>query len=786
MRGIGGVRRSTLFLLLWMTVIGGVSSAADSFVPLTPLFREFCFGCHAGEVHEGGLDLEKLDTDLRDPEVVAKWVRVFDRMSQGEMPPKNNPRPKAAAIGSLLNRLGVILTEADGSQRHSRLRRLNRVEYENTVRDLFGIRVELKDSLPADPMAQGLDTVGDVLSISTEQLEVYLQATDKILDQVFGAEVEPLRTKVRIHLGEDEFASNGIGPYFVKTEDNSLVTFQDQISPSVFFSGRAKASGTFRMRIQAKTYQSKHRLVMAVYGGDVVAGRGLTHLVGYYDIPPGDEWTSIEFEDYLEKNSSFKMVPYRLFAPVSGPNRFKGPGLMIGEVSVEGPIEAWPPTSRAKLLGDVDLRSAGVDEARQILWRTLPRAFRRKIQSHEVEPYLNLTKSALSAGRPFLDALSVGLKGMLCSPEFLLREEWLSSKSPFRITNEALASRMSYFLWSSMPDDELTSRVSNAEQVTPGVLREQVERMLQDSKSDRFIQNFTGQWLGLREINFTEPDARLYPEFDEMLRYSMVEETRRFFREILERDESLLDFVDSNWAILNERLAIHYKIPGVVGQDFRRVSIPKGSVRGGVITQSSILKITANGTNTSPVVRGNWVLTNILGEPSPPPPPNIPGIEPDIRSAKSIRDRLAKHRNIASCAMCHDRIDPPGFALESFDPIGGFRTTYRTTGVGQQVNLTINGKNVEFRNGPKVVSGGELPGGRKFQDIRGFKELLRQDESRIAKCLTEKLLIYALGRPLTFSDRATVKSIVRKLSTQNYGFRSLIREIVFSDAFGER
>ena len=180
------------------------------------------------------------------------------------------------------------------------------------------------------------------------------------------------------------------------------------------------------------------------------------------------------------------------------------------------------------------------------------------------------------------------------------------------------------------------------------------------------------------------------------------------------------------------------------------------------------------------------MLTNILGEPSPPPPPNIPGIEPDIRSAKSIRDRLAKHRNIASCAMCHDRIDPPGFALESFDPIGGFRTTYRTTGVGQQVNLTINGKNVEFRNGPKVVSGGELPGGRKFQDIRGFKELLRQDESRIAKCLTEKLLIYALGRPLTFSDRATVKSIVRKLSTQNYGFRSLIREIVFSDAFGER
>ena len=786
MFGIGEIRRGSFLFFAWMTFIGGIADAADeSFAPLTPFFAEFCFRCHAGETHEGGLDLEKLETDLLNPDLVSKWVRVFDRVANGEMPPEQKLRPSSEKSQSFLDRLGEILTAADGIRQHSTRRRLNRIEYENTVRDLFGVRVDLKDSLPSDPKAQGFDTVGDVLSISAEQMEIYLQATDKILDQVFGSPIEPPRIKVRMPLAQDEFVRKSIGQYSLKTDDDSLVMFWDSYGPMAFFSGRAKADGTFRMKIQAKTYQSKHRLVLAVYGGDVIAGHDAKHLVGYYDIPKGDEWTSIEFEDYLETYGCFKIVPYRL-TPVSVPNLFKGPGLMIGEVSVEGPIEAWPPTSRAKLLGDIDPQSAGIEDARQILLRLLPRAFRRRIQPHEVDPYLTLTKTALDAGRPFLDALRLGLKGVLCSPGFLLREEWLSPEHPLRITNEALASRMSYFLWSSMPDDELTDQVSNARQVTPDVLRKQVERMLRDPKSERFVENFTGQWLGLRDINFTEPDAKLYPEFDEMLRYSMVEETRRFFREILEKDESLLDFVDSTWAILNERLAIHYQIPGVVGQNFRRVAIPTGNVRGGVITQASVLKITANGTNTSPVVRGNWVLTNILGEPSPPPPPNVPGIEPDIRSATSIRNRLSKHRDISACAVCHNRIDPPGFALESFDPIGGFRKAYRTIGVGRTVNLAIDGKRVEFKYGPSVDSSGELPAGRKFQNVREFKQFLRQDEPRIAKCLTEKLLIYALGRPLTFSDRGMITSVVQKLRARKYGFRSLIREVVLSAAFRER
>ena len=279
--------------------------------------------------------------------------------------------------------------------------------------------------------------------------------------------------------------------------------------------------------------------------------------------------------------------------------------------------------------------------------------------------YLGLTKTALEAGRPFVDALRVGLVAILCSPEFLLREEPSAAEAggePPMISDEAFASRLSYFLWSSMPDDELLALAAEGRLSGSDVVRGQVERLLRDPKSQRFVENFTGQWLALRNIDFTEPDAKLYPEFDEMLRHAIVVETVRFFREVLDHDRPLLEFVDSDWTFLNERLAKHYGIDGVAGQNLRRVPLPPGSVRGGVLTQASVLKVTANGTSTSPVVRGAWVLENILGQPSPPPPPNIAAIEPDIRGAGTVREQLAKHRDVESCALCDSRIDPPGFA----------------------------------------------------------------------------------------------------------------------------
>jgi hypothetical protein len=308
----------------------------------------------------------------------------------------------------------------------------------------------------------------------------------------------------------------------------------------------------------------------------------------------------------------------------------------------------------------------------------------------------------------------------------------------------------------------------------PENLRAQVERMLKHPKAQGFIKNFLAQWLDLRLIDFTMPDRKLYPEFDDALRKSMVEETELFFAELLKRDLSVANFVDSDFAMLNERLAQHYGIAGVKGPALRRVALPPGSHRGGVLTQASVLKVTANGTTTSPVVRGAWVLRNILGKPPDPPPPNAGAIEPDIRGAKTIREELDKHRRDASCASCHVKIDPLGFALESFDVTGGWRDKYRV----------LSGPNLAMtRNGPKVEADSTLPDGRAFRDIDELKKLLVEDKDQLARCLTEKLLIYATGRGLRFSDRAFVKEIVAHSRAKDYGLRSLIHEIVQSRVF---
>ena len=421
-------------------------------------------------------------------------------------------------------------------------------------------------------------------------------------------------------------------------------------------------------------------------------------------------------------------------------------------------------------------------DAKTILNRVLPRAFRRPTKPAELEPYLNLVEQALAEGRSFEEALRLGLKGILCSPGFL----YLHEPGEKTITQHALASRLSYFLWSSMPDEELLTLADQGQLGDPHILHQQVERLLKDPKAEAFVENFTGQWLDLRDIDFTSPDANLYPEFDELLRISMIEETHRFFREVLDRDLSLMNFVDSDFTFLNERLAKHYGIPGVKGQSFRKVTLPKDSVRGGVLTQASVLKVTANGTNTSPVIRGAWVMENILGRPVPPPPANVPAVEPDIRGAITLREQLAKHRNVESCAVCHNQIDPPGFALENFDVVGGWRENYRTLGEGQRPEFSqhpITFAWIRYRIGLPVDATGQTPDGKSFEEIREFKKILSSDQRSIATGLTKKLLTYALGRRLGFSDRPQIGRIVHNIAQKNDGFRALIHEIVQNELF---
>ena len=347
------------------------------------------------------------------------------------------------------------------------------------------------------------------------------------------------------------------------------------------------------------------------------------------------------------------------------------------------------------------------------------------------------------------------------------------SAVPGKLDDFDLATRLSYFLWSSTPDDTLAELASRGELGKPDVLRQQVERMLDDPKAHALTENFTGQWLSLRNLKATIPDKKLYPDFDELLEYSMPRETYLFFEEILKDDRSVLEFVHSDWSMLNERLATLYGIPDVAGSAFRKVQLPAGCHRGGVLTQAAVLKVTANGTNTSPVVRGAWVLDHILGTPPPPPPKDVPAIEPDIRGAKTIREQLTKHRQIESCASCHTKIDPPGNALENFDVIGGWREFYRTIPGGgrKQVKITTaKGRSNGVGKGPNVDAADELPGGRKFADIDGFKQLLLDDPDQLARGLTEKLLVYATGHGLEFADREVVANDPRRRAAQELRF----------------
>lgn len=742
-----------------------------------PYFRKYCADCHLDGSSKGGLDLAALTGDVKDAETLRRWVRIYDRVHGGEMPPPRKERAGAAEQDAFLQSLGAGLTRADLARRKVVLRRLNRTEYENTVRDLFGAFTEVRDLLPEDASLHGFDTMGEAMAASAELIQAYLQAADVVLDAAYGPEKEPKKVALKFPLLQD--VKQHLSDLFRETPDG-VALFGTGYCPSIPRSFLCRDDGTYRVRVHAKAFQIERPVVMSVHSGDVIVHRRPYHLVGHYELPP-DRMTVIEFTDRFGKGDTFHPKPFGTGG--GGRKDHTGPGIVIGDIEVEGPLEPWPPPSRAIITGGADPVKGTLDDARKVLLELLPRAFRRPVAPAAAEPFLALVKAELDAKRPYRDALRVGLKAVLTAPEFLFRKEPAAAGG---VDDFAVAVRLSYFLWSTMPDAALLDAAGRGELRSPAGLRAQAERLLKDPKAAAFTHNFTGQWLRLRDIDFTEPDHKLYPEFDELLKASMVAETESTFDEILKNDRSLLEFIDADWTILNRRLADHYGIPGVEGLELRRVTLPKDSPRGGVLTQGAVLKVTANGTNTSPVVRGVWVLDRILGQPAPPPPPGIPAVEPDIRGTTTLREQLAKHRSVPSCAGCHSKIDPPGFALENFDVIGGWRDRYRSVGVGDRVDkfADITAKvRVQYRLGPPVDASGELAGGAAFKEIREFKKLLLRDKDGLASALAGKLLSYALGRPLGFSDRAEIARTVAAVKPGNYGFRSLILEIVQSPGF---
>ena len=464
-----------------------------------------------------------------------------------------------------------------------------------------------------------------------------------------------------------------------------------------------------------------------------------------------------------------------------GVDDYTGKGLAIRSYRVEGPLlDEWPPPSTRVLLNGVQLKGQSesgyevrltkppLEHIRVIVRTFARRAFRRPPSDDEVNGFVELARRELESGANFVDALRVPLRSMLSSPQFLMFEA-----TSGQLDDYALASRLSYFLWRTTPDEQLLKLAADGQLGDSEMLRQQVDRLLGDVRAGRFISDFLGQWLRLHKINATTPDRRLYREYDEVLGNSLAKETEAFFQELIQSNLPARNLIDSDFTFVNRRLAEHYWLPRVEGHHFRRVALPADSVRGGILTQASVLKTTANGSVTSPVMRGNFVLTNFLGTPVPPPPPSAGSIEPDTRGTTTIREQLAAHREVQSCDRCHREIDPPGFALESFDPIGTFRTKYRVI-VDDRV-----------QEGLAVDASGVMASGKAFSGISEFKKRLLEQEDVLARNVIERLVVFSTGGEIQFGDRDEIARIVDEAGENDFRMRDIIHAVVQSRLFRE-
>lgn len=786
----------TFLICLIFPIHPALAVASDD--SILPLLKRYCHACHGGEKPKAHFAVDHLASDFADEATRDRWLLVRDRVQAGEMPPEGNPKPTGEQIRAITAWIDAQVTQvetAEQSQGRVAARRLNRVEYQNTVRDLLGVEVDFTDLLPEDTSAEGFDNVASGQHISSFLLERYLEAADRALALAIANGPQPPLMSKRYHLQEERHLKTNTERVFRQGND-ALVLFSSSPWQAIHLRQFYPPDrGAYRFRISAGAIQSEDKPVtFRVDAGKMLQGTR-SHLVGYFDAPAGEP-AIIEFVDHLEDRSTIRILPYGLASAQAvdavGADNWQEPGLAIQWVDVEGPLHAtWPPESHRRIFGDLPQEAAPVyrsrdrvevvstnpkADAERILRDFARRAFRRAVTKEDIGPFLALVEARLAEGRSFESAVRVGLTAVMVSPDFLFLRE-----KPGQLDDFALASRLSYFLWSSMPDEELLAIAQEGKLRNPDILHRQVERLLNDPKSMDFVENFTGQWLSLREIDFTEPSHILYPEFDDLLKASMVRETQFFFAEVLRDDLSLTNFIASDFSMLNGRLAKHYGIPDVEGWEFQKVTLPPESHRGGVLTMASVLKVTANGTLTSPVLRGAWVLDRILGTPPNPPPADISPIEPDIRGASTIREQLAKHRHDVSCASCHSRIDPPGFALESFDVIGGWREYYRTTGLGERI--VVDGERMRYLRGPAVDPSHVMPDGTRFANIDQFKQLLLRDKDQLARALTAKLVTYATGAAPTTADQPEVEAIVAAIREEDFGLRSLIHEIVRSEIF---
>ncbi len=724
------------------------------------LFENYCLECHAGENPEGLLNLSKLLDQGTTPGNRKRWLRVMDNVEGGTMPPDDYPQPREDEVEALRLWVDAELEKVDCGQTidpgRVTIRRLNRAEYNNTIRDLVGVDFHPADDFPSDDVGYGFDNIGDVLTLPPILMEKYLAAAESIARRAIVVEGASAGEPAKEYPGRP-LASTGEArarhefprdaTYVVRVRaygqqagpDPARMTVKLDGEPLETFDVRAEEGepGVYEARAKVK---AGVRRIAAAFIND------------YYDPDNPD--------------------------PTLRGDR----NLYVDSLEVEGPIheagDPLPESHKRIIFRSPQSPDEFHDCASAVIERFMRRAYRRPVTGGEVAKLVRLAELARENGDGFERGMQLAVQAVLASPQFLFRVELYRPERDRRgkVINPTagaplnafeVASRLSYFLWSSMPDDELSSLAASGELLKPETLEQQVRRMLQDPKSEAFVENFAGQWLQLRRLKDSNPDRKQFPDFDEPLREAMTRESELYFASIMREDRSLLEFIDGDYTFLNERLAKHYGIPGVEGPEFRRVKLETDQ-RGGVITQASILTVTSNPSRTSPVNRGKWILEQILGDPPPPAPPEVPILADDAEGAVltgTLRQRMEQHRSNPSCAACHARLDPPGFGLENYNAVGAWRD-----------------KEGDF----PIDASSELPSGESFNGPAELKAILLSRKGAFIHTLGEKMLTYALGRGLEETDACVVEDIAKGVAADEYRFSRMVLEIVKSDPFLKR
>jgi hypothetical protein len=802
----------------------------------TALIENSCLDCHDDLEQKGNLRLDTLASINTDPSTMQRWLQIYDRVEAGEMPPAKK-RFSLEERKRLTDTLGEELRRFDTERQRSEgrviLRRLSANEYENIIRDLLDLPgLTVAQYVPADSEYHGIGNVADMQQMAYNQIAQYLEAAETSLQAAVALRPKP-------DVEPQRYAPHELGAHrkaFRNAHilvDNKIVLNKEPVESQgpwgLFTSPEEPGYYTIRLRAQSARIADSaissgeesvapSELLASEKNQTVALGVSLGRILESFNVTP--ETATFESTVWLHGNERLAFhcadLPFRDTKFTSGKNPDIWDAVAIEWAEIEGPlITEWPAKGHQLLFGDLPMEkwteesgllpprsiAMGTGENREVSEATgglyfiksknpakdskrllqvfMERAYRRPVKDDEVTVMQKRVLDALAQNICFQDAMLIAYKAILCSPDFLFVCE-----TPGVLSGNELATRLALYLWRTLPDERLIKLGRSGALKKRSVLQAEAKRMLNDPKADRFMDDFTNQWLDLDAIYATAPDKKLYPEYnnDDLLVENLVGETRAYVRELVRNNLPIVKVVNSDFSFLNDRLAQHYGISGVTGSELRKVTLPKDSVRGGILTQGSMMKISANGFTTSPVKRGIWVLERILGTPPSPPPPNAGAIEPDTRGAVTIREQLDKHRRTESCASCHRLIDPPGFALESFDIMGGFRTHYRSIDKGSEESIHRGLFRYDIKLGLPVDSSGTYSD-EQFSDINTFKNLLAKEDRQIARNILNRLLIHSTGAIATFSDRAVIEALLDENAENGYGLQSLILSMLDTPMF---